>query len=303
MRKILVMVGISGSGKSTFAKRLYESKPEEHMIVNRDKIRELLFGYTEETIGSYYSRPDMFKCEGEVTKYEDLLIKQGLQDNKTVIVDATHLKIKYLNRFKSFNVQVDYVPLNVDVKVCKDRDSKRVRQVGANIIDRQYKQFQNLCKQTDFSSYIPKTENDLRFEHSAEKPDCVIFDIDGTLAKMDGRSPFDWSRVEEDELNQPVYTAYLAHRALGNVIVVCTGRDGCCASETKSWLAKKDVDYDEFHIREANDCRKDYVIKEELWSDISSRYNIVCIYDDRDQVVHHARSLGIPSFQVDYGNF
>jgi len=303
MNKIIVMIGISGSGKSTFAKRLYDANPQEVMIVNRDKIRELLFGYTEVTISSYYARPDMFQCEKEVSKYEDLLIKQGLQDKKDVIVDATHLKAKYLDRFKSFNAQVDFVPLDIDVATCKERDKGRVRQVGEHIIERQHKQFRNLHKQTDFQSYYPNTEHDAKFEHSFDKEDCVIFDIDGTLAQMDGRSPFDWSRVEEDKVNEPVYTAYLAHKALGNKIVICTGRDGSCTTETKSWLAANDITYDEFHIREAGDCRKDFIIKEELWADINSRYNIVCIYDDRDQVVNHARSLGIAVFQVAYGNF
>ena len=52
--KLMVLVGISGCGKSTFAKRQYESDPKNHLIVNRDKIRELLFGYTESTINDYY---------------------------------------------------------------------------------------------------------------------------------------------------------------------------------------------------------------------------------------------------------
>jgi len=301
--RITVMIGISGSGKSTFAKRVYDANRKTTLIVNRDKIRELLFGYTESTINEYYARPDMFSCEKEVTKFEDILIKQGLQDSKNVIVDATHLRMKYLNRFKDFNVQVDYVPLEVDLKTCQDRAKNRVRSVASSIVEKQHKAFRNLFKQTDFQSYVPSTKTVLTYAHSDKKEDCVIFDIDGTLAKMDGRSPFDWSRVEEDALNKPVFNAYLAHKALGNKIVICTGRDGSCATETKSWLYCYGVEYDEFHIREENDCRKDYLIKEELWQDINSRYNIVCIYDDRDQVVHHARSLGIAVFQVDYGNF
>ena len=301
--KLMVLIGISGSGKSTFAKRIYNSNYKTHLIVNRDKIRELLFGYTEETIGDYYDRHDLFKCEKEVTKYEDIIIKQGLQDKKTVIVDATHLRMKYLNRFKNFNVQVDYVPLDVDLKTCQERAQNRTRKVAPQIVEKQYKDFKNLYKYTDFQSYIPTSKNDDRFVSSPDKEDCVIFDIDGTLAKIIDRSPFDWSRVEEDDLNMPVYKAYLAHKALGNKIVICTGRDGVCSPQTKNWLSAYEIEYDEFHIREEGDMRKDWIIKEECWSDIASRYNIVCIYDDRDQVVNHARSLGIAVFQVDYGNF
>ena len=35
-------------------------------------------------------------------------------------------------------------------------------------------------------------------------PKCVVVDIDGTVAKMNGRSPYDYSRVSEDLPNEPV---------------------------------------------------------------------------------------------------
>lgn len=69
-----------------------EIPPQEYALVNRDKIRELLFGYTEETISEYYNRPDLSKLEKQVTIYEDTLIHEGLNLDKTVVVDATHLE-------------------------------------------------------------------------------------------------------------------------------------------------------------------------------------------------------------------
>ena len=49
--------------------------------------------------------------------------------------------------------------------------------------------------------------------------------------------------------------------------------------------------------------RKDYIIKEEMWRDICSRYYISQMFDDRDQVVEHARLLGFNVNQVAAGNF
>ena len=100
--KLIIMCGVSGSGKSTYAHSLFKSNPSQYLIINRDKIRELIFGYTEESIVDYYKRTDINKCEKEVTHYEDTLINEGLNKNKTVIVDATHLKRKYLERFKNY---------------------------------------------------------------------------------------------------------------------------------------------------------------------------------------------------------
>ena len=120
---------------------------------------------------------------------------------------------------------------------------------------------------------------------------------------MTDREPFEWHRVGEDILREAVYEAYKAHKALGNSIIICTGRDGCCEEKTKDWLKRHDIVYDEFYIRKKNDSKKDYIVKHEMWSEICKDYHIVAMYDDRDQVVNHGRKLGFNIFQVNYGNF
>ena len=144
MNKLIICVGVSNSGKSTFASTTVKHNPEKYVIVNRDKIRELLYGYTEETISEYYLRDDLNKLEKQVTAYEDILIKQGLSIGKDVIVDATHLKAKYIDRFKFFNVDTEIKYFDIDLKEAIDRDSKRIRKVGEDIIKRQYDQYNNL---------------------------------------------------------------------------------------------------------------------------------------------------------------
>lgn len=42
--ELIILVGISGSGKSTWSQNEWELNPTKTVIVNRDKIRELLFG-------------------------------------------------------------------------------------------------------------------------------------------------------------------------------------------------------------------------------------------------------------------
>ncbi|MGH7203736.1 MAG: AAA family ATPase, partial [Candidatus Levyibacteriota bacterium] len=53
------------------------------------------------------------------------------------------------------------------------------------------------------------------------------------------------------------------------------------------------------------DFRKDAVVKKELYeTHISGKYEVLFVLDDRDQVVEMWRKdLGLPCFQVDYGNF
>jgi hypothetical protein len=56
-------------------------------------------------------------------------------------------------------------------------------------------------------------------------------------------------------------------------------------------------------MRKKGDYRKDSIVKEEIWAEIEKDYNIICMFDDRNQVVDHARSLGHTVLQVAEGDF
>lgn len=312
MKKLIVLVGPSGSGKSTWAhEQVFELGAKYCTIVNRDKIRELIFGYTEETVHNHYTSKSISQLEKEVTKYEDLLIKEGLNDNKTVIVDATHLKRQFLVRLKRFNVPVELKFFDTIQETSISRDLRRTRQVGKNIISKQYRDFKSL-RDSLISKPIDFTVKTL--ELNPELPKCVLVDLDGTIAHMNGgRSPYDWKKVGQDSLDSSVFSiidsidasnVYGREHNQENIeIIICTGRDGECEQESKDWCSKNDIPYKEFHIRTPKDQRPDWVVKEEMWRDISTRYNIIGLFDDRCQVVDRARSLGLKVFQVEYHNF
>ena len=57
-------------------------------------------------------------------------------------------------------------------------------------------------------------------------------------------------------------------------------------------------------MRKNGDSRRDSIVKEEIfWNDIEPKYNVLAVFDDRDQVVKMWRELGIKCFQCEYGNF
>lgn len=134
---------------------------------------------------------------------------------------------------------------------------------------------------------------------------AALIDIDGTLAERGNRSPFDWSRVGEDqprpaviELVQTIATAG-RHR-----IILLSGRDEVCRVQTEMWLSAQGVPFDELHMRPRKDNRKDSILKEELYrTRIEGRYLVAFVVDDRDQVVKMWRSLGLDCFQVAEGAF
>ena len=303
MKKIIATVGISNSGKSTWAHELWLENPDKFVIVNRDKIRELLFGFTEDSISEYYLGNKVAKYEKIVTRYEDTLINEALESGKVPIVDATHLTRKYLERFKYWNVSTDLVFFNVKLKEAQVRNMSRTRQVPEDILNKQYNQYVGLRRELETNpiDFTPVTLN-----QDLEAPLAFVFDIDGTLAHMnrETRSPYDWHKVGEDFLDLPTAATL---RLLGVPkevkIIICTGRDGVCIDETEQWLNKYDLRYDELYIRDKGDQRPDWVVKEEMWREIAKDNLILGLYDDRLQVVRRARALGLKVFNVEYNNF
>lgn len=299
---IKITIGCSNSGKSTWAHEQWKQNPDKTVIINRDKIRELLFSYTEESVSEYYSRPDLNKLEKQVTKYEDTLINEALCENKIVIVDATHLEQKYIKRFEYWNVPLELVWFDISLEEALARNMYRNRKVDKSIIEKQYNKYVTLKKNFSDYSFTPAT-----LKQSANLFPCVIYDIDGTIAKMSGRSPYDWKRVGED---------YMIHNVCATIdwiydleedkrpkVWICTGRDGEALEETKKWLSNNRIYYDEILIRDKGDMRPDWVVKEEMWEAISKENYIIGMYDDRLQVVRRARALGLKVFNVEYNNF
>lgn len=296
MGELILLCGISASGKSTYAFNMAEYNPDKYIIVNRDKIRELLFGYSEEFISNYYKRSDIKQTEKIVTKYEDTLIYEGLSEGKTVIVDATHLERKYIERFDYWNVPTTLEFFDIDLETALERDSLRHRQVGEAIIRKQAKRFLHLRKtlSLDPVDFTPKI-----FKNDITKPKCVILDIDGTISEPCERNIYDGFKAIDDILQPHIYNA------IKNVenLIICTGRSDEHDEVTKAWLQKHNINYVKFYSRSKYDYRADWITKEIMWEDIAKDYYIDMMYEDRNSVIRRARALGLKVAQVKYGNY
>ena len=134
MQTVFVMVGVPGSGKSTRAKELAEK--HQATIISSDKIRKMLFDNEDDQ-----NHNDLvFK-----TYYE--FFEECLKEGRNVILDATNidmnvrkqifLHIDELVRNHSIyreKVEVVAYVMSAPESLCVERDLRRARKVGQDII-------------------------------------------------------------------------------------------------------------------------------------------------------------------------
>ncbi len=281
MKTLYMPKGLPASGKSTWAKKkLAELGPGNGKIVNKDQLRLMLDD------GHWSQSNEKF-----VLSVRDYIIDLALRAGLHVIVDDTNLAPKHRETLwglaKKNGAAFEEVSfLDVSLDECLARDRKRPNGVGEAVIKDMYWRYLAGAQSAPFTPYDPKL------------PDAIIVDLDGTLAEMTGRSPYDWSHVYEDRVRGPVADMVKSRAALTNAyVLVVSGRDASCEGLTRRWLDEKcwpaEDQYDALFMRPAGDMRKDAVVKQEIYeTHIKGRYNVIAIFDDRPQVIRLWQSLG-----------
>lgn len=149
MNRLVILCGIPGSGKSTYAKELLKLHPE-WKYVSRDEVRYEFVSDQEH----YFDR------ETDVYKEFCNRISMHLINGNTVIADATHIskasRIKLMNSLDIQPDEVIVVVLNTPFQICKERNSKRVG--ITRVPDDSMFRMKNKFKSPDarYESYIDK---------------------------------------------------------------------------------------------------------------------------------------------------
>jgi predicted kinase len=298
-KKVKLMIGLPASGKTTWCEDFLR-KNHGWVRISRDDFRFML-----------RNQPMLdFKGESLVTKLCFNSAKLSLIAGYNVLIDNTHLREAYIEdaiRELGEMADLDYHYIDTPAEVCVARDRERERSVGESVIMRMKKDLEILLENFSFEPYqkTSRARIDYSTDWEPSLPDAVIFDLDGTLAHMQNRrGPFEWKKVGLDMVDQPMVRAVKAWKNSGVEIIVASGRDASCKSETVEWLKSAGVEFDRIFMRPQGDFRKDSLIKEEIYVEqIKGKFNVIMIYDDRDQVVELWRSLGLKCAQVEYGNF
>jgi len=338
MRTVFMMRGLPASGKSRKAAEMVKSEPKRFVRINRDDLRAMSAGFGNDPHGAA-------KKEDLIRSFKEDLMKRALSSGFDVILDDTHLvpvTVKKLHQALAAIGDVTVVEMGFDVPVeeCIRRDSNRTgfAHVGEKVI-RGMAAGAKLDKGRMLAAlketyYPPRggTMAGKQYDRDASLPPAIMCDLDGTLAIMGDRSPYDASDCDvKDHPNWPVIKCVLAMHAMGHQIIFMSGRDSKYRPETIRFIEKyclvrtfdnsvevdkngvgpggwvpvsqKSIPY-QLHMRAENDMRKDSIIKEELFVEhVYGKFNVEFVVDDRNQVVDVWRAMGLTCFQCAEGNF
>lgn len=302
-KHIVVLRGIPASGKTTFAsKEVNETYFGVAVRINNDELSNMLFaGANSFAIG---------EGVGELLHGLRLsMLETALKQNwiERIYIDNTNLSTRTIRSFYDLatkygaTFEVDDRFLDADVDECIARDAQRDKPVGEAVIRKMAREAERLKPwlppyvAPNVTPYINDIDRD-------EK--CVIVDIDGTLAHMTGRNPYDYHRVIEDAVDPAVLEVVKLLDA-DNRIVIMSGRDDDSMDVTVEWLKLHGVPYDEIHMRRTGDNRPDWIVKHELFQEfVADKYDVLLVLDDRNQVIDLWRNkLALPTWQVAEGDF
>ena len=130
----IMMVGLPGSGKSTYAKTLtLDGKP--YIIHSSDKLREELYGDAA-------IQGDNNKLFTELHKR----IKEDLRHGENVVYDATNIKkknrIAFLRELEDIPCHKDCIVMATEYKACVYNNEHRERKVPPEVIRRMFLKYQ-----------------------------------------------------------------------------------------------------------------------------------------------------------------
>ena len=314
-RLMLILSGLQGSGKSTYAKKLLEDNPYHWVRVNWDTQRRLTPNYR-------FSKESERKIKEE--SYDQ--VKQAALADQNVVIDNMNLSDSHVAQWTRLGSELGYhihlQRMNTSVQECVLRDAQRT---GPDFIGR---------------AVIERTAlwNGLVDFHPNKK--IVIIDVDGTLmdcshrrASKEKKCPAckngymttfigvdpcpkcngsgialgtDWSTFYRHDLIEndvPRYPVVEWARELYKdyTTLIVSGRPTDVGKPTVNSLAKAGVPYHHIFMRNAGDFRDDTIVKKEILEKILDKVplsRIAFSIDDRNRVVDMWRENGVKCYQV-----
>jgi len=281
--KAYITRGLPGSGKTTWAKQFCAQHPNT-IRINNDEIRNHIYG-------EQGSREWSSQVEAEVARRRTKALMAAAARQLDVVIDNTHISENSFKNIKEeckrlgYKVEiVDFLHVPVDECIRRDAQRPKHEQVGEQVIREMYEKIKNqfAANSIGLPDYTP-----------TGKERCIIVDIDGTLANMDGgRNPYDETSVYQDKPRKFVLMTVVAlMEKYKPRVFIFSGRSERCREETMRWLLDKcgllvDGERVNLVMRQSGDTRKDALVKRDMYDAyVRGKYDVLAVFDDRASVV------------------
>jgi predicted kinase len=301
--ELVVMVGVSGSGKSVAVKSWVNWGKGQKVRLNKDDMRRMI--YVDVPWESH--KDDMIRIlERDMAR---TLLKHG----RDVFIDDTNCvrrtRAAWEQLAQECRVKFRIVTMTTPKDVCIERDAARPGKecVGRDVIIKQLKDLHKLSMTTDTNPVLTRPV----FEKNAllsggwtvrlPDADWVIVDVDGTLANHEGvRNAYDESRVLHDNPYPVVVEWVRALYPTKNILIV-SGRKEKCGDDTCDWMDMHNVPFDHIIMRCTSDNRSDEFVKKDLLDmilEVVPKEKIAFVLDDRPKVVRMWKREGLTVYPV-----
>ena len=309
--ELVVMVGVSGSGKSTYVKSHVGWGKGDIVRVNRDDLRKLIYAAPNGGVVPWSAHKDQL-----IRPLEIEMVKVMLRQNKTVYVDDTNCVQKTLASWTQLaiteRVKLRILEMTTPLQTCIERQKTRPEgeEVPKDAVLRQYSDLEktkDAMGQEETCRAVLERQELLAGRWVPRLPGAkwVFVDIDGTVADHTGvRNQYDESRVIHDN-PYPVVVAWVRELYKTNNVCIFSGRKDRCCDDTCDWLEMQGVPFDHILMRPRADNRKDAYVKKELLDSFMTIFkpeDVFLILDDRPQVVRMWRNESeFPDARHNYG--
>jgi predicted kinase len=221
MQHVVLTKGLQASGKSTWAKQQVRTQ-DNWKRINKDDLRAML----DDNLWS--STKEKF-----ILKARDSLLTTALLQGFNVVIDDTNLDNKhwkdilFLLTKMDIDVTLREQPFPIDLEEAIKRDAARPKPIGEEAITNTWKRYlKGKAGVLEPRMEVLYEKKHLTYENDPSLPKAIICDLDGTLALMGDRSPFDASRCDLVDLpNPPVVEAVKLFFNAGYKIIFLSGRD------------------------------------------------------------------------------
>lgn len=295
IQHLVVLRGLPGSGRQEYSHWWVQADPDFRVRVSWLDIGHQL-----------YKKRDGFSRHQRNT-IETIMHAQstaGLKAGLSVLIDHHNLdaaSVKdWFSSAEKKKVPCEVLDFHFTVDECIRRDASSENPAGEIEIYSLAKRFlkkgqlpplpaRPKASEVQGSLYVP----------DPDLPKAYIFDVDGTLARMHGRSPYAWDRVGEDSPIENVITMAKNLDALGYALIGVSGRDEVCRDISVQWLEDHGVNFTEFYMRPFQSDDGDDEMKLRFFDNhIRNKWHILGVFDDRLRVCRMWENIGLTLFRV-----